>query len=113
GAINTSSQDLFNLETAFVHGPWTIQSEYTGNNLSGTSTPAGVSTGNLFFQAWYAEALVFLTGESRTWNTKNFFFNRVVPNKPLKFKRSDDCCDDRGLGAWELAARYTYVDLSN
>jgi len=55
--------------------------------------------------------MCFLTGESRTWNTKNFFFNRVIPLRPFKFRH--DACDGYGCGAWEIAARYTYIDASN
>ncbi len=118
GFLNSSSQDLFNLETAAVAGPWTFQAEYTANVIRGASvaatatTPTGPPLGDLFFQGCYAEALVFLTGESRTWNTKNFFFNRVIPNRPLRLSRGDDG-DGTGFGAWELAVRYSYLDVSN
>ena len=111
GLINVHSQDLYNIETAAVWGPLTLQAEYTANVLNGASVGTGPNLGNLFFQAYYAEALLFLTGESRTWNTKNFFFNRVTPKHPLKFKHDE--CDGYGWGAWELGLRYTYVDLSN
>jgi phosphate-selective porin OprO and OprP len=117
GLLNSSSQDLFNIETAAVWGPLTFEAEYTANVVRGASvaatltTPAGPPLGNLFFQGYYAEAVVFLTGESRTWNTKNFFFNRVTPKRPLRLKPTD--CEGYGLGAWELAVRYSFVDLSN
>jgi phosphate-selective porin OprO/OprP len=117
GLLNSSSQDLFNLETAAVMGPWTFQAEYTANVVRGASvaatptTPGGPPLGNLFFQGYYAEAMVFLTGESRTWNTKNFFFNRVIPKRPFRLKRTD--CEPGGWGAWELAVRYSFIDLSN
>ena len=111
GLINAGSQRLYNLETAAVWGPLTLQAEYTANVINDTTTAAGAPSGSLFFQACYAEALVLLTGESRTWNAKNFFFNRVIPKRPLKLKPSD--CEGYGFGAWELGVRYTYVDLSN
>jgi phosphate-selective porin OprO/OprP len=116
GAINSTSQDLYNLETAAVWGPLTFQAEYTANIINGASVagpPVGPALGSLFFQGVYAEVMWLLTGESRTWNTKNFFFNRVVPKHPLKLTRSECDCDGYGWGAWELAARYTYIDLSN
>jgi phosphate-selective porin OprO/OprP len=110
GLIPTDSQDLYNVETAAVYGPLTVQSEYTANVLNGASAGGGPRE-NLFFQAFYAEVLCFLTGESRTWNTKNFFFNRVVPNRPLRLKPTD--CEGFGFGAWEVGVWYTYVDMSN
>jgi phosphate-selective porin OprO/OprP len=111
GLIDTSSQDLFNLETAAVMGPFTFQAEYTANVLNGARIGTGPPQGDLFFQGYYAEGLVFLTGESRTWNTKNFFFNRVKPRRPLRLKPSD--CEGYGFGAWELGVRYTCIDLAN
>src|SRR5206468_5845855 len=107
----------FNIETAAVCGPLTFQAEYTANVLRGASPALGApAQGNLFFQGYYTEMLCFLTGESRTWNTKNFFFNRVKVLRPLKFWKHGDCdgdCDGVGCGAWELGVRYTYLDLSN
>lgn len=119
GAINASSQDLYNLETAAVWGPFTVQAEYTANLLHSASvavtgtTPAGRPQGTLFFGGCYAEVMWLLTGESRTFNRGIFALNRVVPKRPLWFKRGDECDDGRGFGAVELAARYSYLDVSN
>jgi phosphate-selective porin OprO/OprP len=119
GLLNAGSQDLYNLETAAVWGPFTLQAEYTANVINGasvaatTTAPSGPPLGNLFFQGYYAELMWLLTGESRTWNAKNFYFNRVVPKHPLRLKRNDCSCDGYGFGAWELAVRYSYLDVSN
>jgi phosphate-selective porin OprO/OprP len=115
GAVPAQSQDLYNIETAAVLGPVTFQAEYTANVLNGAAPAVGAPTqGNLFFQGFYAEVLCFLTGESRTWNAKNFFFNRVNVRRPLRFKRSCDCeGDGPGCGAWEVGVRYSYLDVSN
>jgi len=115
--LDAESQDLYNIETAAVWGPLTFQAEYTATMIHGArqaataAAPAGPPQGTIFFQGYYAETMLFLTGESRTWNTNFFLFNRVNVLRPLKFKR--DACDGRGWGAWELACRYTYVDASN
>lgn len=117
GVLDATSQDLFNVETAAVYGPLTLQAEYTANVLRGARTsatltaPAGPPQGDLFFQGCYAEAMLLLTGESRTFNNKTYALNRVLPKRPLKLKPSD--CDGYGCGAWELAVRYSYIDLSN
>lgn len=117
GLLDASSQQLFNLETAVVWGPLTFQAEYTANVIRGArvadtaTAPAGPPLGTLFFQGYYAEVMWLVTGESRTWNAKQFVFNRVVPLRPFKIKR--DPGEPSGWGAWELAARYTYLDLSN
>lgn len=111
GLVNTDSQTLYNLETAAVFGPLTLQAEYTANVLHGASSTTGTAFGNVFLQGFYTEALVLLTGESRTWNAKNAFFNRVTPKRPIKFKPGEG--EEYGWGAWELGVRYTYLDLSN
>jgi phosphate-selective porin OprO and OprP len=113
GLISAGSQDLFNIETAAVYGPLTFQAEYTANVINQASVgtrPVG-GNGDLYFGACYVEGLVLLTGESRTWNAKTAYFNRVIPKHPLRLKPTD--CDGYGFGAWELGVRYTYVDLSN
>jgi len=116
--LNATSQTLYNFETAAVWGPFTMQAEYIANIVNGASVaatalaPAGPPQGNLFFQSYYVEALVFLTGESRTWNRKNFVFNRVIPKHPLRLTPCPDC-GGYGLGAWEIGVRYSFIDLSN
>lgn len=110
GFVNATSQDLFNLETAAVYGPVTVQAEYTANLIHGASVGAGPDLGTVRFQGFYAEAMVFLTGESRPWNPKTAVFKRVVPKR--NFLTDDGgCC--YGPGAVELAARYTYLDLDD
>ncbi len=117
GSLDSSSQDLFNFETAAVWGSMSLQAEYSANVIRGArvaptlTTPAGPPLGDLFFQGAYAQALIFLTGESRTWNNKQFYFNRVVPKRPFRLKRND--CDECGWGAWEVGARYSYLDMTN
>jgi phosphate-selective porin OprO/OprP len=69
--------------------------------------PAGPPQGNLLFQGYYVEALVFLTGESREWDQCNFIFKRVTPRRPVRFS------GDSGYGAWELGVRYSFLDLSH
>lgn len=110
GLVNCNSQDLYNFETAAVYGPLTFQAEYTANILNGASVN-GASQGGLFFQGLYVEGLIFLTGESRTWDPKVAFFKRVQPLRPLRLKPS--AWEESGCGAWELGLRYSYIDLSN
>ncbi len=113
GLLNAQSQDLFNIESAAVWGPLTLQAEYTANVIRGASAanfpfgPSGPPQGNLLFQGYYAEALVFLTGESREWDQCNFVFKRVNPRRPVRFR------GDSGYGAWELGVRYSFLDLSH
>jgi len=106
GAINATSQTLYNLETAAVYGPLTLQAEYTANLINGASSGTGPNIGTLAYQGFYAEAMFFLTGESRSWNPKIGVFKRVTPLRNLSFT-------EHGTGVLELAARYTYLDLND
>ena len=107
GALAADSQDLFNLETAAVAGPWTIQAEYTANIIDGARPLASDGArDDLVFHGAYVETMVFLTGESRTWNPKTATFNRVIPRRNLM-------SGDGGLGAFEVAARWSYANLTD
>jgi len=110
GVVKVNSQNLFNLETAAVNGRWTFQSEYTTNMLHDARVGTGPSQGTVVFQAFYAEALVFLTGESRTWDPKIGIFKRVIPKSNFLI---EDGALSGGTGAWELGLRYTYLDLDD
>lgn len=81
------------LQTAGVLGPFSVQAEYLRTDLdrSKRSDPT--------FSGWYAEGSYFLTGESRRYSVKRGGFGRVRPK--------------RWFGAWQLAARYSAVDLEN
>ncbi|MGL6074847.1 MAG: OprO/OprP family phosphate-selective porin [Fimbriiglobus sp.] len=104
GALAADSQNLFNLETAAVRGPLTFQAEYRANVIHGARPLAGGIPNTVVFQGAYAEAMVFLTGESRSWNPKTATFNRVIPNRNFM--------SAGGLGAIELGIRYSYLDAT-
>ena len=53
---------------------------------------------------WYTYVSWFLTGESRAYEFEDGEFARV---KPMKNVGSD------GFGAWEIAARYSTIDLDD
>lgn len=110
GLLGASSQDLFDIETAAVYGPITLQSEFEINFVRGTrANGTGPSVGTTAYQGWYGEALYFLTGESRKWRTGPANFDRVVPRRPLTWEDGHVT----GIGAWEVGARYSYIDLND
>lgn len=93
--------DLYNLELASVFGPLTFESEYTLADVDTTFD------GNREFSGYYAQLGYFLTGEYRPYKNNQGVFDRVKPLKNFGFKA------DNGLGAWELTARYSDVDLND
>ncbi len=57
------------------------------------------------FGGWYVQGAWTLTGESRVWTSTSGGFKGVKPSKAFDGKG--------GLGAWELAARYSVLDLND
>lgn len=111
GALNASSQTLYNIETAGVYGRWTMQAEYTASINRNVSIGKGPNLGTICFPGYYVEMLYFLTGESRPWDPGLARFNRVIPKRNFLTTDSGNWCVE-GWGAWELAARYNYIDLT-
>lgn len=90
---------FWGLEAAYVWGSWSVQGEYT--QLHGDVSPlfAGVDP---TYRGWYVEGSWFLTGETRPY--KNGVFDRVKVLNPVF---------EGGHGAWQLAARYDVLDVSD
>lgn len=99
GLIATDNVHLANIELAMSHGAFYAQSEAifaVVNQQNGASVA---------FPGAYAYAGYFLTGESRPYNSKNGVFGRVNPKRSVG--------KDRGIGAWEIAGRWSYIDLND
>jgi len=86
----------YGLEAATVLGPFSLQGEYMGVSTSSDSVE------DADFSGWYAYGSWFLTGESRKY--KKGAFSRVTPNTTV---------GKGGIGAWELAVRYSSIDLDD
>jgi phosphate-selective porin OprO and OprP len=106
-----SQQQLLVPEFVVVAGPWSFQSEYYGSWVQRAAVPVaggGFDTmGTVYMQGAYGEVHYFLTGEHRPYSRETGAFTRVIPRRPLAWNR----CGFTGCGAWQLAARYTYLDL--
>ena len=118
-----ASRDLVNPEFVVVYGPWTFQSEYQRGWFREATIPATgpgerLHLGTIQLQAAYAELLYFLTGEHRYYNRKTAAFGRVTPNQNFTgFGMTEDGCDGcdpcGGTGAWQIGARYSWIDMDN
>jgi phosphate-selective porin OprO/OprP len=88
-------------ELAWVCGPFSIQSETKASWIK--LTPDGDRVG-----VWgsYAEVSYFLTGEHRAYKKSRGIFTRVKPTNPFNPAQGK-------WGAWEVAARYSYIDLTD
>ena len=97
--LETSSYDLVGLEVAAVAGPFSVQSEYMKSYVD--SAPSGDPS----FSGFYVMGSFFLTGENRRYSRSKGAFDRVRPHNSFM--------DDGGIGAWEIAARYSQLDLND
>ena len=97
--LETSSYDMVGLEAAAVAGPFSVQSEYMKSYVD------SVSGGDPTFSGFYVLGSFFLTGEHRRYWHGGGAFDRVRPNRSF--------LDEGGIGAWEIAARYSQLDLND
>jgi phosphate-selective porin OprO and OprP len=100
-----NNMQVANAEAALVYGPLSVQSEFfaaTANRQTVTS--------NTFYGA-YVYVSYFLTGENRPYNRKMGVFDRVRPYENFFHVRTCDGDVQTGRGAWELAYRFSYVDM--
>ena len=99
GAITADDALLLAFELAVQEGPFHGMFEYAQSDVSATT---GVDPS---FSGWSLQGGYFLTGESRGYKTGHGVFDRVKPAKNALTK-------DGGVGAWEIAARYSNLDLT-
>jgi phosphate-selective porin OprO/OprP len=106
GVISALSDQRFGGELALIYGPLYVQSEYIFSSVDQIGGP------QLFFQAAYVNVSYFLTGESRTYNKKLGAFDRLYPFENFFCVRTADGIG-KGHGAWEIAARWSFIDLDS
>lgn len=101
-AANVTDAWNMALEGAVTHRNLLAQGGYFryGMDLRGVSSLRGED-----FAGWYGEAAWVLTGEARGWSTTSGSFGSPKPES--------DFGPGGGWGAWELAARYSTLDLND
>lgn len=87
--------NMFNVEMARLCGPLLLEAEYTTAFLHRVSDPQGAVN----FQGYNLQARYLLTGETHNYDVRDGNFGSVKPCSPC--------------GAWEIAARYDYVNLND
>lgn len=102
GALNdVSSALVLSAEAAGTIGSFHAQGEYFDYSLSRFNQP------DLHFKGGYVQAGYILTGESRKYSASSGSLGGVKPKNPFFWDQAG------GIGAWEIAARYSYIDLNN
>ncbi len=100
---------LAGVEGVLNVGAFQLTGEYLGTNVDRLNDFGS----HVQFHGGYIQASYFLTGEHTPWDRKSGTLGRVKP-----FENFFAVCDcdghvQRGIGAWQLAARYSYLDLSD
>ena len=127
GVIAAEDNWLLGLELLYVRGPFSVQAEWGwtflsnayGANPSGfTLNPPIIPKTDYTFTGGYLQFAYSLTGEARGYDrqigtiSRNYFTGPgVLSNAWLV--RGEDGRLNWGLGAWEIAARYSYVNLND
>jgi phosphate-selective porin OprO/OprP len=99
GTMAADRANLYGLEAAWVSGPFSAQAEYVWADAKRLNGAPDVD-----FSSYYVQSSYFLTGEHRVYQTSGGVFDRVRPKNNFT---------SGGWGAWEVAARYSEIDLSD
>ena len=104
GDIPATGNMLTGFEAAWKSGSWWAQGEWIQSRLE------SVEVGDPRFHGFAVQTGTFLTGQSRPWDDLFGVWGRVRPEQNYRggnpFKAANG-------GAWEIAARYSMVDLTD
>jgi phosphate-selective porin len=122
-------QWIMGSEILYIRGPFSFQAEYglnrvediVGFGINATGQKPSVllaAPQDYVFHGGYAQVTYTLTGENRAYDRKTgaldrYYFGKKGPYTPFWLTQGEDGCTTTGIGAIELAARYTYVDLND
>lgn len=104
GALaGVSGAQVYSAEAAATWGPLYLQGEYFWFNVDRKFL---LNLPSVNFQGGYAEAAFVLTGESRAYQPATASYGGVIPTNPFSLTGG-------GWGAWEIAARFSTIDLND
>lgn len=72
-----------------------------------------VGGNQLYLHGGYAYVSYFLTGEHVPWNRRTGNIDRVKPFENFFLVDTCDGCTGHGLGAWQVALRWSYADFAD
>ncbi len=100
GSINADSNLRSVAEAAYTYGPFSLQSEYYYVDIDRDST----TLSDLDFSGYYLEGSWFLTDDMRNYSASKGSYGKIKPGSVV---------GKGGIGAWQLAARFSSVDLND
>lgn len=122
GTMYCNSEYLLGTELLYVRGPLSLQAEYgwtflNDAQLGFSGKPTGPAT-DYVFNGGYVQVAYTLTGENRAYDKKygtlsRYYLGGQGPYENAFLVRDADGNLCSGRGAWEVAARYSYLDLNS
>jgi len=107
GAINSDGLTAYGLEAGASWKSLYLAGEWYGIDVSRKPSAPGATTPfDPSFSGWYLQGSWAVTGEHHAWTNANGGFVGLRPAKPFDPKRG-------AWGAWELATRYSVLDLND
>jgi phosphate-selective porin OprO/OprP len=97
GRIDAKQALVVDFELAGRRGPLSVQGEYLHSFVDGNVEN---------FAGLYVQGAYLLTGEMRPYDREGAVFGQVIPRRPLDWR-------PLGLGAFEVAARYSWTTLDH
>jgi phosphate-selective porin OprO and OprP len=127
GVIAANAQFLMGLEALYIRGPFSVQAEFGWNWLDNavgiaptgiTFHPALIPPQNYVFGGGYIQLAYTLTGENRAYDRRigtlaREYFGKRGPYSNARIGRDGNGNLIGSWGAWEIAARFSYVNLNN
>jgi phosphate-selective porin OprO and OprP len=104
GTIPAKNAAVYSGELAGGLGSFFMQGEYYIYQVKQAGFTATAPKPELTFDGGYAQASYVITGESRKYIPTTGAYSGVRPDRPV---------GTGGWGAWEVAARYSYLNLNN
>ncbi len=106
------SFEILGLESIFNVGPLQITGEYMTNWVQRDATTPGTGP-DLHFHGAYVYVAYMLTGEHVPYSRESGTIGRVKPFENFFVVNRCDGGIGRGWGAWQVALRYSYLDLTD
>ena len=98
GKFAADSADAYGFETYYRPGPFMVGTEYFFTRVDAPDS------GDPLFHGGEVLVAHILTGETRPYNAKGAFFDRISPSRSVF---------SGGPGAWEVVGRFSYSDLDD
>jgi phosphate-selective porin OprO and OprP len=118
--ITCSEEYLLGTEFLYIRGPLSFQAEYGWNFLNNAQITVGAPKpiSSYVFNGGYLQVAYTLTGENRAYDRKSgsfsrYYFGSAGPYENAFLVRDADGNLCSGWGAWEVACRYSYIDLNS